>query len=166
MLKSRWSNYYDDLEKYWLKMFFRSQERGDDIYLRRYEHFPEYYRYDLFLITLLSVQWMAKRLSLLLSKDCILYSIGYSYIILFTLLKSKKELLSLPFHPVLTVSSSSRRPTYTSIDCYSFPFLEVFTTSPSLKKKNVSSPLRPVLSFFAYPKKKKQDVPQKSSDPS
>eukprot|EP00095_Tigriopus_kingsejongensis_P001165 maker-scaffold350_size199587-snap-gene-0.27 protein:Tk01165 transcript:maker-scaffold350_size199587-snap-gene-0.27-mRNA-1 annotation:"hypothetical protein SINV_01162" len=44
VLKSRWSNYYDNLEKYWLKMFFRSKERGDDIYLRRYEHFPEYYR--------------------------------------------------------------------------------------------------------------------------
>ncbi len=26
-------------------MWFRSQERGDDIYLRRYEHFPEYYRF-------------------------------------------------------------------------------------------------------------------------
>lgn len=23
---------------------FRSEEQGDDIYLRRYEHFPEYYR--------------------------------------------------------------------------------------------------------------------------
>jgi hypothetical protein len=22
-LKSRWSNYFDDLEKHWLKMFFR-----------------------------------------------------------------------------------------------------------------------------------------------
>ena len=43
-LKSRWSNYYETLEKYWLKMYFRSDETGDDIYLRRYEHFPEYYR--------------------------------------------------------------------------------------------------------------------------
>lgn len=43
-LKSRWSNYYDNLEKYWLKMYFRSKEQGDDIYPRRYEHFPEYYR--------------------------------------------------------------------------------------------------------------------------
>ena len=43
--KTRWSNYYDNLEKFWLKMWFRSQERGDDIYLRRYEHFPEYYRF-------------------------------------------------------------------------------------------------------------------------
>jgi hypothetical protein len=43
-LSSRWSNYYDTLEKYWLKMYFRSEEQGDDIYLRRYEHFPEYYR--------------------------------------------------------------------------------------------------------------------------
>lgn len=43
-LKSRWSNYYETLEKYWLKMYFRSDEQGDDIYLRRYEHFPEYYR--------------------------------------------------------------------------------------------------------------------------
>ena len=42
-LKSRWSNYYEPLEKYWLKMYFRSEEQGDDIYLRRYEHFPEYY---------------------------------------------------------------------------------------------------------------------------
>jgi hypothetical protein len=25
-LKSRWSNYYDDLEKHWLKMFFRLDE--------------------------------------------------------------------------------------------------------------------------------------------
>ena len=41
-LKSRWSNYYDNLEKYWLKMYFRSAERGD-AYHRRYEHFPEYY---------------------------------------------------------------------------------------------------------------------------
>jgi len=47
-LRSRWSNYYDELEKFWLKMFFRSQEKGDDIYLRRYEHFPEYYRYNSF----------------------------------------------------------------------------------------------------------------------
>ena len=44
VLKSRWSNYYDNLEKFWLKMFFRSAERDDDLYLRRYEHFPEYYR--------------------------------------------------------------------------------------------------------------------------
>ena len=44
-LKSRWSNYYEPLEKFWLKMYFRSDERGDNIYLRRYEHFPEYYRY-------------------------------------------------------------------------------------------------------------------------
>merc|ERR1711936_1093525 len=43
-LKSRWSNYYDPLEKFWLKMYFRSEERGDNIYPRRYEHFPEYYR--------------------------------------------------------------------------------------------------------------------------
>ena len=43
-LKSRWSNYYEPLEKFWLKMYFRSEERGDNIYLRRYEHFPEYYR--------------------------------------------------------------------------------------------------------------------------
>ena len=40
----RWSNYYDTLEKFWLKMYFRSEEQGNDIYLRRYEHFPEYYR--------------------------------------------------------------------------------------------------------------------------
>lgn len=44
-LKSRWSNYYEPLEKYWLKIHFRSDEKGDNIYLRRYEHFPEYYRY-------------------------------------------------------------------------------------------------------------------------
>ena len=44
MLKSRWSNYYDNLEKFWLKMYFRAAEKGDDIYLRKYEHFPEYYR--------------------------------------------------------------------------------------------------------------------------
>jgi len=57
-LKSRWSNYFDDLEKHWLKMYFRSRdgvkkEQGqsikgdaipDPLYLRRYEHFPEYYR--------------------------------------------------------------------------------------------------------------------------
>ena len=43
-LKSRWSNYFDPLEKFWLKMYFRSEERGDNIYPRRYEHFPEYYR--------------------------------------------------------------------------------------------------------------------------
>ena len=43
-LKARWSNYYEPLEKFWLKMYFRSDEQGDDIYLRRYEHFPEYYR--------------------------------------------------------------------------------------------------------------------------
>ena len=46
VLKSRWSNYYDTLEKYWLKMYFRSDETGDNIYLRKYEHFPEYYRYE------------------------------------------------------------------------------------------------------------------------
>ena len=56
-IKSRWGNFYDNLEKHWLKMFFRSRSGGrdqskfgdgvyDDIYLRRYEHFPEYYRYD------------------------------------------------------------------------------------------------------------------------
>lgn len=44
VLKSRWSNYYDTLEKYWIKMYFRSDEQGDNIYQRRYEHFPEYYR--------------------------------------------------------------------------------------------------------------------------
>ena len=69
VLKSRWSNYYDSLEKFWLKMFFRSKSGGlvrlffrkfpllftqplncrvqyesGDIYLRKYEHFPEYYR--------------------------------------------------------------------------------------------------------------------------
>ena len=44
VLKSRWSNYYDTLEKYWIKMYFRSDEQGDNIYLRKYEHFPEYYR--------------------------------------------------------------------------------------------------------------------------
>eukprot|EP00096_Caligus_rogercresseyi_P011406 TRINITY_DN4476_c0_g1_i2.p1 TRINITY_DN4476_c0_g1~~TRINITY_DN4476_c0_g1_i2.p1 ORF type:complete len:829 (+),score=116.10 TRINITY_DN4476_c0_g1_i2:73-2559(+) len=44
VLKSRWSNYYGDLEKYWIKMFLRSKENGDDLYLRRYEHFPENYR--------------------------------------------------------------------------------------------------------------------------
>merc|ERR1712018_3905 len=54
-LKSRWGNFYDNLEKHWLKMFFRSRSGGrdqskfgdgtyDDIYLRRYEHFPEYYK--------------------------------------------------------------------------------------------------------------------------
>eukprot|EP00090_Calanus_glacialis_P009944 TRINITY_DN1832_c0_g1_i1.p1 TRINITY_DN1832_c0_g1~~TRINITY_DN1832_c0_g1_i1.p1 ORF type:complete len:847 (+),score=167.28 TRINITY_DN1832_c0_g1_i1:123-2663(+) len=54
-IKSRWGNFYDNLEKHWLKMFFRSRSGGrdqskfgdgvyDDIYLRRYEHFPEYYR--------------------------------------------------------------------------------------------------------------------------
>ena len=56
-IKSRWGNFYDNLEKHWLKMFFRSRSGGrdqskfgsgvyDDIYLRRYEHFPEYYRLD------------------------------------------------------------------------------------------------------------------------
>ena len=55
-IKSRWGNFYDNLEKHWLKMFFRSRSGGrdqskfgsgvyDDIYLRRYEHFPEYYRW-------------------------------------------------------------------------------------------------------------------------
>ena len=50
-IKSRWGNFYDNLEKHWLKMFFRSRSGGrdqskfgDSIYLRRYEHFPEYYR--------------------------------------------------------------------------------------------------------------------------
>jgi len=59
-IKSRWSNYYDSLEKHWLKMYFRSRDgvnktKGnsadygdsavpDPLYLRRYEHFPEYYR--------------------------------------------------------------------------------------------------------------------------
>jgi len=54
-IKSRWGNFYDNLEKHWLKMYFRSRSGGrdqsrfgqgvyDDIYLRRYEHFPEYYR--------------------------------------------------------------------------------------------------------------------------
>ena len=44
-LKSRWGNFYDNLEKHWLKMFFRSRSGGrdqskfgdgtyDDIYLR------------------------------------------------------------------------------------------------------------------------------------
>ena len=28
VLKSRWSNYYDNLEKHWLKMFFRSKSGG------------------------------------------------------------------------------------------------------------------------------------------
>ena len=28
VLKSRWSNYYDSLEKFWLKMFFRSKSGG------------------------------------------------------------------------------------------------------------------------------------------
>lgn len=42
-LKARWSNHYEPLEKYWLKMYFRSVEHGD-AYPRRYEHFPEYYR--------------------------------------------------------------------------------------------------------------------------
>ncbi len=28
VLKSRWSNYYDNLEKFWLKMFFRSKSGG------------------------------------------------------------------------------------------------------------------------------------------
>ena len=46
-VKSRWGNFYDNLEKHWLKMFFRSRSGGrdqskfgegtyDDIYLRRY----------------------------------------------------------------------------------------------------------------------------------
>lgn len=54
-LKSRWGNFYDNLEKHWLKMWFRSRSGGrdqskfgggtfDDIYQRRYEHFPEYYK--------------------------------------------------------------------------------------------------------------------------
>lgn len=59
-LKSRWSNYFDTLEKHWLKMYFRSRDGvnktksagtlddenaiPDPMYLRRYEHFPEYYR--------------------------------------------------------------------------------------------------------------------------
>ena len=50
VLKQRWSNYYDTLEKYWLKMYFRSDEQGDNIYLRKYEHFPEYYRYSVMLL--------------------------------------------------------------------------------------------------------------------
>jgi murein DD-endopeptidase MepM/ murein hydrolase activator NlpD len=43
-LQARWGNYYEPLEKFWLKMYFRSEEQGDDIYPRRYEHFPEYYK--------------------------------------------------------------------------------------------------------------------------
>jgi len=43
-LQSRWSNYYEPLEKFWLKMYFRSEEKSDNLYLRRYEHFPEYYK--------------------------------------------------------------------------------------------------------------------------
>jgi len=50
-MKSRWNNYFENLEKHWLKIYFRSrsggtknEDREEPIYQKRYDHFPEYYR--------------------------------------------------------------------------------------------------------------------------
>ena len=51
-MKGRWNNYFDNLEKHWLKIYFRSrsggtknEDREEPIYQKRYDHFPEYYRW-------------------------------------------------------------------------------------------------------------------------
>lgn len=42
-VKARWSTNFDSLEKIWLKMLFRSHARGDNIFLRKYTRYPDYF---------------------------------------------------------------------------------------------------------------------------
>ncbi|XP_037078702.1 uncharacterized protein LOC119099747 [Pollicipes pollicipes] len=42
-VKARWSTNFDSLEKIWLKMLFRSHPRGDNIFLRKYTRYPDYF---------------------------------------------------------------------------------------------------------------------------
>lgn len=42
MLKQRWSTNFDELEKFYMKIKIRYNETGE--YLKKYEHYPNYYR--------------------------------------------------------------------------------------------------------------------------
>ncbi|XP_043191274.1 uncharacterized protein LOC122388848 [Amphibalanus amphitrite] len=42
-VKARWSTNFDSLEKIWIKMLFRSHSTSDNLFLRKYTRYPDYF---------------------------------------------------------------------------------------------------------------------------